>query len=110
MEQNRLLAAACDATGLINILPLIGLLATFLLWNAKKETSMDVNEAGRESLNFQVTMLLLTAVSSIFWLIGIAFIFYWIIATFTTIMLIVATVFTLMGNNFKYPLSLRLLF
>lgn len=110
MDQNRLIAAGCHAAGLINILPLVGFLATFLLWNAKKDTSHEVDQAGRESLNFQITMFILTLVSSIFWIVGIAFVFYWIIGAFTTIMLIVATIFTLMGNDFKQPVNLRLLF
>ena len=47
----------CHLLGFANyLIPLGGILGPLVLWMLKKDESRDVDEQGRESVNFQITM------------------------------------------------------
>ena len=94
-----------------HLLGLVGFLGPLIIWLIKKEESAAVNENGKESLNFQLSILIylvgafiLAAVT--FGLGGILVPAIWV---FDIVMIIVAAVKTNNGEKFKYPLCIRLI-
>lgn len=79
-----------------------------LIWMLKKDTMPLVNDQGKESLNFQITMTLalIVAALSIFVLIG--FVLLPAVWLFDVIFTIIAAVKANEGVAYRYPFCLRL--
>ncbi len=79
----------------------IGPLIIYLL---KKDDSVFVSAHAKESLNFQITMLLVTIVLIIS-VVGIFLL--WLLGIIVLVLVIVATIKASEGRLYKYPLSIR---
>jgi uncharacterized Tic20 family protein len=51
------------------------LLGPFIVWLAKRDDSPEIDAHGKESLNFQISMLIYNAVAAVFCLVLIGFVF-----------------------------------
>ncbi|MBL8013041.1 MAG: DUF4870 domain-containing protein, partial [Candidatus Omnitrophica bacterium] len=59
-EESRRWAMFCHLSALIGLLiPCGSLIAPVIVWQAKKEVSSFVDQQGKESVNFQITMLII---------------------------------------------------
>ncbi|MGD2184498.1 MAG: DUF4870 domain-containing protein [Desulfobacterales bacterium] len=87
--------------------PLGNIIAPIVIWQMKKKDSSFVVEQAKESLNFQISLMLygLISILLIFIIIGIFLIFALVI--FSLIMVIVAGVKANEGEHYRYPLSIR---
>jgi uncharacterized protein len=83
--------------------PFLGPLIIYLV---KKDESNYVAAHAKESLNFQITMLLIVIVLFIT-VIGILLI--WVVGIINLILIIVATIRASEGKLYKYPFALRLI-
>lgn len=108
--EQRQLAALCHFVGL-PIFTLVGanIIAPLVIWLLKKGSMPFVDEHGKESLNFQITVLLvyfLGAVTFCHWIgmgiIAIAFILQIVLP-------ILAGVAAWDGKPYRYPLTIRLI-
>ena len=94
-------------TGLV--VPLGSIIGPLVVWLLKREDHPFIDDQGKESLNFQISMLIYTvvAVILIFVLIGalllIALFIFWFV------MVIVASINANAGIAYRYPLTLRLI-
>ena len=86
--------------------PLGGIIGPLLCWLTRKDESEWININGRNSLNFQLSMLLymVLAIPLIFIIIGIPIIA--ILATLKVVCIIIASVKAPKGELFRYPLSI----
>lgn len=82
------------------------LLAPLIIWLIKKDESKFIEAHAKESLNFQITLILACIVLAIT-LIGILFI--WAVALIGLILVIIATIRASEGKLYKYPFCLRLI-
>ena len=78
-----------------------------IVWILKRADSPEINGHGKESLNFQLSMLIYDAVAIIlcFVLIGIPIlILLWIL---NTVLVIIASIKASNGQLYRYPLTIR---
>ena len=91
------------------LIPLGNIIAPLVVWLVKRDQSEFVADQGKESLNFNISVLLAACVCAalVFVLIGIllgvALFFYWLAMT------IVAGIKASEGVRYRYPFTLRLI-
>ena len=108
----------CHASALLGLfLPAIAhIVGPLIIWLLKKDESPEIDDQGKESLNFQISMLIYTA------LLGIAFfILMWVLVGFLLLPLfgvlylldivfvIIASIKASEGKLYRYPLTIRLI-
>jgi uncharacterized Tic20 family protein len=91
---------------IVFFIPFAGIVATLICWLSRRDESTWVNENGKASLNFQLSILLylILAIPLCFILIGIPIIL--IIGTLKIVCIIIASVKASKGEEFKYPLAI----
>ncbi len=83
------------------------LLGPLIVWLAKRGDSPEIDAHGKESLNFQISMLIYDAIAFVlcFMLIGIPIlILLWIL---NTVFVIVASIQAGEGKLYRYPMTIR---
>ena len=101
----------CHASALLGLFfHFLGhLLGPLIVWLVKRTDSPEIDAHGKESLNFQLSMLIYDAVAFIlcFVLIGIPIlVVLWIL---NTVLVIVASIRASEGKLYHYPFTLRLI-
>jgi uncharacterized Tic20 family protein len=101
----------CHASALLGLfLHFLGhLLGPLIVWLVKRGDSPEIDAHGKESLNFQLSMLIYDAIAVVlcFVLIGIPIlILLWVL---NTIFVIVASIQASDGKLYRYPLAMRLI-
>ena len=79
------------------------------IWLIKKEEMPFVDEQGKESLNFQITMLLAAAISLVLMLVLIGFLLIFLVGIFDLVFVIIASIKANEGEHYRYPFTLRLI-
>ncbi|MBN1942677.1 MAG: DUF4870 domain-containing protein [Phycisphaerae bacterium] len=107
----RTFAMLCHLTALASLVgvPFGNILGPLVMWLVKKNDFAFVDEQGKESLNFQITVIIALAICIplIFIIIGI---FLALAVGITSlIFVIIAAVKTSNGEHYRYPISLRLI-
>jgi len=112
MEENRVLSDAeknwamlCHLSAFAGFFfPFGAIIGPLIFWLTKKDESAWVDENGKASLNFQLSMLLyiVLTIPLLFILIGIPIMV--MLGTLKIICIIIASVKTGKGEKFKYPL------
>ena len=87
--------------------PCGNVLGPLVVWLTKKDASPLVDRAGKESLNFQISMTIYMAVSALMILILIGIPLLFVVALLDLIFTIVAAVKTSNGEQYRYPLTIR---
>jgi uncharacterized protein len=85
------------------------LLGPLLVWLIKRDASPEIDANGKESLNFQISMLIYDVIAGILCLVVIGIpilIALWIL---NTVFVIIASVKTSEGKLYRYPLTIRFL-
>ncbi len=93
-------------SGFIGI-PLGNILGPLVIWLVKKDESPFVDEQGKESLNFQISMIIYGVVAglSIFLIIGIVLLPAVIVTDI--VLVIIASIKVSKGERYRYPLTIR---
>lgn len=92
---------------LSHILTLVApILAPLIIWLIKKDESQFVSAHAKESLNFQITLILVMIILVIT-IVGL--LVAWIIGILSLVWIIVATVRASEGKLYQYPFTLRLI-
>jgi uncharacterized Tic20 family protein len=109
-------AMACHVSGFVGYLPQVpigGIIGPLVVWLLKKDSSRFVEEHGKESLNFQITMAIACAIN---WVLFFSIIFTLIaiplmglLGLWNIVLVIVASIKALNGEPFHYPLTIRFL-
>jgi uncharacterized protein len=85
------------------------LLGPLIVWLIKRDLSPEIDANGKESLNFQISMLIYDIIAGILCLVLIGIpilIALWIM---NTVLVIVASVKTSNGEFYRYPFTIRFL-
>ena len=102
-----------DSRNMAMLCHLLGLLTCFvgplILWLIKKDEDEFVNRQGKEALNFQITVLLASIVSGLLTMVCIGFVLAIVVGVADLVFSIMACVKSSKGEDYRYPVALRLI-
>lgn len=101
--------ALCHASALLGVfLHFPGhLLPPFIVWLAKRADSPEIDAHGKESLNFQISMLIYNVVAAVFCLVLVGFFFLAVLWVLNAIFVIIASIQASEGKFYRYPMTIR---
>jgi uncharacterized Tic20 family protein len=105
MSENRLLALLSH---ILAIVPGVGILGPLVIYLVKADDPF-VRDNAKESLNFQLTIIVLYIIAWVLVLIFIGVFLLSVIAIMNAILVIVASVRAAEGQVYRYPVNLRLI-
>ncbi len=96
---------------IMHVLALIGfgLISTLIIWLLKKDESAFLNKAGKELLNFQISLLIYFLVSFVLCLVIIGFVLVGVLAIASLILTIIGLIRATEGKIYRFPLTIRML-
>ena len=80
-----------------------------IIWLAKHADSPEIDAHSKESLNFQISMLIYNAVAAILCLVLIGFVILGVLHILNVIFVIIASIQASEGKLYRYPLAIRLI-
>ena len=80
-----------------------------IVWLLKKDESHYIGEQAKEALNFQITVLLIYAISWVLMFILIGFVLMFLLWVANIVFCILAAIATSKGETYRYPFTLRLI-
>jgi uncharacterized protein len=83
------------------------LLGPFIVWLAKRDDSPEIDAHGKESLNFQISMLIYNVIAAVFCLVLIGFAFLAVLWVLNAVLVIVASIQASDGKFYRYPMTIR---
>src|SRR6266567_913887 len=98
------------ATALVGFLvPVAGhLVGPLIIWLAKRTDSAEIAAHGKESLNFQLSMLIYNLIAAVLCLVLIGFFILAILHILNIVLVIIASIQASEGKLYRYPLAIRL--
>lgn len=109
-SEERMYAMLCHIVAFAGFLiPVVGnIVAPLVIWMMKKDSMPLVNDQGKESVNFQISISIYAIISSILSLAVIGIPLLIAVAIFDIVQLIIAGMAANEGKAYRYPLCLRL--
>jgi uncharacterized Tic20 family protein len=89
-------------------LVLLTILGPLIIWRTQGMAMPFVADQAKESLNFQITVLLLGMVFCVLALVLIGFLLLWILGLVNLVLVIIGTIQVSEGRPYRYPFCLRL--
>lgn len=89
------------------VVPFGNIIVPLIIWMIKKDEMAFVNDQGKESLNFQITMTLALLVSFLLIAVAIGIILVIIVPIVALIFMIIAAIKANDGIAYRYPMSIR---
>jgi len=111
-QEARTLGLLCHVTAFAgHVFPFGNIVGPLIVWLMKREQYPFVDEQGKASLNFQISITIYLALSIIFAVVtcGFGALLTVAIGIFSTIMIILAAIKASEGKTFQYPLSIPFL-
>lgn len=106
----RTFAMLCHLIALVGLaIPLGNIIGPLIIWLVKKEQCPFVDDQGKESLNFQMSLLIYALVCVPLCFIVIGFILLPLLGLFWLVMTIIAGIKANNGERYRYPLTIRFL-
>jgi uncharacterized Tic20 family protein len=99
----------CHASALLGLFfHFLGhLLGPLLVWLIKRADAPEIDANGKESLNFQISMLIYDAIAAILCLIVIGIPILIALWVLNTVFVIIASIKTSEGQIYRYPFTIR---
>src|SRR4030095_13160072 len=85
------------------------IIAPLIVWLVKRGDSPDIDAHGKESVNFQLSMLIYSAISAIPCLVLIGVVLLAILHILNVVFVIIASIRASEGKFYRYPLTIRFL-
>jgi uncharacterized Tic20 family protein len=110
-SQVRTWSVLCHASALLGLFfHFFGhLLGPLLVWLIKRGDAPEIDANGKESLNFQISMLIYDAIAAILCLVVIGIPILIALWVLNTVFVIIASVKTSEGKIYRYPFTIRFL-
>jgi uncharacterized Tic20 family protein len=89
------------------IIPIANIIGPLVVWMIKRDEMPFVDDQGKESLNFQITIMLAMIASGLLMFILIGFVLIFVVVIFQFIVVIIASIKANEGVYYRYPLSIR---
>jgi len=83
------------------------LIGPFIVWLAKRDDAPEIDAHGKESLNFQISMLIYNVIAAVFCLVLIGFVFLAALWVLNAVFVIVASIQASDGKFYRYPMTIR---
>jgi len=109
-RDERMWAMFCHLSALAGyVFPFGNIIAPLIIWMVKKDEYALVNDQGKESINFQISMTIyiIAAIILIILVIGIPLLI--LLGLFDLLMIIIASIKANEGAEYRYPLTIRFL-
>ena len=90
------------------IVPFGSIIGPLVVWLVKKDTMPYVDDQGKESLNFQITMLIAFIICAVLMVVLIGFVLLPLVALADLVLIILAGIKAQKGEGYRYPWALRL--
>jgi uncharacterized Tic20 family protein len=99
----------CHASALLGVfLHFPGhLLGPLIVWLANRDDSPEIDAHGKESLNFQISMLIYNGIALVFCLVLVGFAFLAVLWVLNAVFVIVAAIQASDGKFYRYPMTIR---
>jgi len=99
----------CHASALLGVfLHFPGhLLGPLIVWLAKRDDSPEIDAHGKESVNFQISMLIYNGIAVVFCLVLVGFAFLAVLWVLNAVFVIVASIQASDGKFYRYPMTIR---
>lgn len=94
---------------ILAIVPGVGILGPLLIWLFKKDDSPFVEANAKESLNFQLTVIIGWVIGAILWFMIIGMLLVAVVSVLNVVLVIVATIKASENKIYRYPVNLRLI-
>lgn len=108
--QARQMAACCHAAGILGfIIPFGNVLAPLLLWLMQRETHTFIDAQGKEAVNFQISFTIYYLVGFVLMFVLLGFLLVPLLLLAHLILMIVATVKSYNGEDYRYPVIMRII-
>jgi uncharacterized Tic20 family protein len=91
------------------VVPVGNIIGPLVVWLIKKDQMPFVDDQGKESLNFQITMTIAMIVAGALICVFVGFILLPAVAIVDIVFTIIATIKANSGIRYRYPLTLRLI-
>ena len=91
------------------LIPFGNLVGPLVVWLIKRDAHPFIDDQGKESLNFQITMTVLLVVALATLCVGIGIVLAPIVALYGIVMAIIAAVKANSGERYRYPATIRLI-
>ena len=109
-KQERTWGMLCHLSALgVFVFPLGNVIGPLIIWLIKKDESPFVDDQGKESLNFQISFTIYCAISVILIVVVIGIILLIALGIGFLILVIIASIKANEGEEYRYPLTLRLI-
>lgn len=89
------------------VIPFGSVFGPLIIWLIKKDEMPFVDDQGKESLNFQLTMLIAVIISAILMFVVIGFLLLGVLIIFQIIVVIIASIKANEGVRYRYPYTIR---
>jgi uncharacterized protein len=115
-RDTRMWAILCHASALLGYVTLVGfIVGPLVVWLLKREESPEIDEHGRESLNFQISILIYGVVLGMAaFILSFVFIGFllvpviFILPIAQIVLVIIASIKASNGEPYRYPFTIRL--
>lgn len=108
--EERQWAMAAHLSALLGlVIPFANIVAPLVIWMIKKDTMSFVDDQGRESLNFQITVMIAAIVCGILVFVFIGLLLLPILGLVALVFTIIAAIKANEGVAYRYPFTLRLI-
>ena len=114
-KDDRMWAMFCHLGGLssyVTVLPGVNIIVPLILWNLKKDGRPFVDDQGKESMNFQISVLLYlivtVAAGIVLGLSDLGMIVIPVLMAAHVVLTIYGAIQASRGDTFRYPLTVRL--
>jgi Uncharacterized protein conserved in bacteria len=99
----------CHASALLGLFfHFLGhLLGPLFVWLLKRDVSPEIDAHGKESLNFQLSMLIYDAIAAILCIVLIGIPILIILWIMNTVFVIIASIRASEGQLYRYPITIR---
>ena len=94
---------------ILAIVPGIGIFGPLIIWLIKKDESQFVAENAKESLNFQITIIIGWIIGWLTIVVLIGFVILAVLGILNVILVIIATIKASENKIYRYPFNLRLI-
>ena len=107
-EEERTWAMLCHLAALAGyVVPFGNIIGPLVVWLIQKDKSGFVDEQGKESVNFQITITIAAVVGLILILACVGVVVLAAVGIFSLVMIILAAVKANSGERWRYPLCIR---
>lgn len=91
------------------IIPFGNIIGPLILWQMKKNESAFIDDQGKESMNFQITMLIAALVGLLLIVVAVGALLLPVVGLLTLIFTVIGGIKANEGAAYKYPFAIRLI-